>query len=144
MSITSLLAKVRNNEISIDEAEEQIRLLRFREISVTARIDDCQSKRTGIPEAILAEGESSDDLVEIVEVSLAGDARILTTRVLNDQLRELRSRINAQFMEWNGRGRTLVCGCGTITPKKQAGGSVSSLPALLTPLLRGRHGWRQR
>ena len=120
-SITSILTRIRNNELSIDEAEEQIGLLRFREISGIARIDDHRSERTGIPEAILAEGKSSDDLVEIVDALLSGDARILITRVSDDQLRVLRSRINAPFMDWNERGRTLVCGCGTTSPTKTGG-----------------------
>lgn len=126
MSTTSILTKVRNNEISIDEAEMQIKLMRFKEVSEIARIDCHRSERTGIPEAILAEGKSSGDLAVIVEASLTDDARILITRVSDDQLQELKSYIDPPYMVWNERARTLVC--GTI-PLEKTGGRVGIITA---------------
>ncbi|NOQ32911.1 MAG: nickel pincer cofactor biosynthesis protein LarB [Methanosarcinales archaeon] len=126
MSIISILTKVRNNEISINEAEAQIKLLRFKEISEIARIDCHRSERTGIPEAILAEGKSSGDLAMIVAASLTEDVRILITRVSDDQLHELELRIDPPYMVWNERARTLVCG---TVPASKTGGRVGIITA---------------
>jgi len=126
VSIISILTRVRNNEISINEAEAQVKLLRFKEISDIARIDDDRQERTGIPEAILAEGKSSGDLATIVAASLTRDVRILITRVSDDQLRELESRIEVPYMVWNERARTLVCG---TAPIKKTGGRVGIITA---------------
>ncbi|MEA1895912.1 MAG: nickel pincer cofactor biosynthesis protein LarB [Euryarchaeota archaeon] len=126
MSITSILTKVRNNEISIDDAETQIKLLRFKEISEIARIDDGRQERTGIPEVILAEGKSSGDLATIVVASLTEDVRILITRVSDAQLHELESRIEPSHIAWNERARTLVCG---TAPIKKTGGRVGIITA---------------
>ncbi|MEA3282476.1 MAG: nickel pincer cofactor biosynthesis protein LarB [Euryarchaeota archaeon] len=126
VSITSILTKVRNNEISVNEAEVQIKLLRFKEISEIARIDDGRQERTGIPEAILAEGKSSGDLAMIVEASLTEDVRILLTRVSDSQLHELELRIDPPYMEWNKRARTLICG---TVPASKTGGRVGIITA---------------
>ncbi len=122
-SITSILTRIKENEITINEAEQQIRLLRFKEISRIARIDDQRAERTGVPEAILAEGKSSDDLVRIVQACLAGGGRILITRVSDAQIDALRSGIDPrpQTMEWSERARTLVCARDAAPPEKTGG-----------------------
>ena len=126
MSITSILARIKKNEITIDEAKKQIRLLHFKEISEIARIDDRRSERVGVPEAILAEGKSSDDLVGIVRACLTEERRVLITRVSEVQLDALSSEISAPVMEWNERARTLVCG---TVPIKKTGGRVGIITA---------------
>ncbi|MCK5108344.1 MAG: nickel pincer cofactor biosynthesis protein LarB [Methanosarcinales archaeon] len=122
-SITSVLTRIKENEITIDEAEAQIQLLRFKEISRIARIDDQRAERTGVPEAILAEGKSSDDLVRIVQACLEGGGRILITRVSDAQIDALRSGIDPrpQTMEWSEQARTLVCARSTAPPEKTGG-----------------------
>ena len=129
-SITSILTQIKKNEITIDEAKAQIRLLRFKEISRVARIDDHRSERTGVPEAILAEGKSSDDLVRIVQACLAGGGRILITRVSDAQVGALRSSIDPcpLTMELNERARTLVCARDAAPPKK-TGGKIGIITA---------------
>ncbi|MEA1944217.1 MAG: nickel pincer cofactor biosynthesis protein LarB [Euryarchaeota archaeon] len=126
MSIASILARIRNDEITTDEAEQQIRLLHFKEISEIARIDDRRSERVGVPEAILADGKSSDDLVGIVQACLTEERRILITRVSDAQLDALRSEISVPVMGWNERARTLVC--GTVSVEK-TGGRVGIITA---------------
>ncbi|MCK4459849.1 MAG: nickel pincer cofactor biosynthesis protein LarB [Methanosarcinales archaeon] len=122
-SITSILTQIKENEITIDDAEQQIRLLRFKEISRVARIDDQRAERTGVPEAILAEGKSPDDLVRIVQACLAGGGRVIITRVSDAQIDALKSGIDPRplTMELNERARTLVCARSTAPPKKTGG-----------------------
>ena len=126
MSITSILTRIQRNEITIDEAKQQIRLLHFKEISEIARIDDLRLERVGVPEAVLADGKSSADLVRIVQACLTEEMRMLITRVSDVQLDTLRSEISAPVMEWNERARTLVCG---TVPVKKTGGRVGIITA---------------
>lgn len=111
MSITTILTRLKKNEITIDDAEKEIELLRVRKISEIAMIDCNRKERTGVPEAILAEGKRPDDLVAIVRGCLADGGRILVTRVSDAHLDAFRSCIDLppQVMEWNERARTLVC-----------------------------------
>ncbi|RZN37205.1 MAG: nickel pincer cofactor biosynthesis protein LarB [Methanosarcinales archaeon] len=129
-SITSILTRIKKNEITINEAEQQLRLLRFKEISHIARIDDKRAERTGVPEAILAEGKSSDDLVRIVQACLAGGGRILITRVSDAQINALRSGIDPRprTMKWSKQARTLVCASST-TPPEKTGGKIGIITA---------------
>jgi len=131
MSITPILSRIKENEITIEEAEQQIGLLRFKEIADIARIDCNRSERTGMPEAVLAEGKSPDDLVRIVRASLSGDGgekRILITRVSDAQLDLLKSEIDSPIMEWNERARTLVC-ARSSSPIKRTGGRIGIITA---------------
>jgi NCAIR mutase (PurE)-related protein len=124
MSITSILSRIKENEITIEEAEQQIGLLRFKEIAGIARIDCNRSERTGMPEAVLAEGKSPDDLVRIVRASMSGDGgekRILITRVSDAQLDLLKSEIDPPIMEWNERARTLVCARSSSSIERTGG-----------------------
>ena len=132
MSITTILTRLKKNEITIDEAEKEIELLRVRKISEIAMIDCNRKERTGVPEAILAEGKRPEDLVAIVEGCLADGGRILVTRVSDAHLDALRSCIDPPppVMEWNERARTLVCASTpTIAQVLRTGGRIGIITA---------------
>ena len=130
MSITTILTRLKKNEITIDEAEKEIELLRVRKISEIAMIDCNRKERTGVPEAILAEGKRPEDLATIVEGCLTDGGRILVTRVSDAHLDALRSCIDPppQVMEWNERARTLVC-ASDDTPAEETGGRIGIITA---------------
>ncbi|RZN41077.1 MAG: hypothetical protein EF813_02840 [Methanosarcinales archaeon] len=97
--------------------QKAVPILRFKEIAEIAKIDCNRSERTGIPEAVLAEGKSPEDLVHIVRASISGNRgkkRILITKVSDAQLNLLKSEIDPQLIEWNKRARTLVCGTAPL------------------------------
>lgn len=61
-----ILNKLKNNEISIEEAEHHIKTQTILELEDYAKLDNYRYLRTGFPEAIYAEGKTDDDLVNII------------------------------------------------------------------------------
>ncbi len=70
MDITEILKKLKNNEISPEEAEQQLKIGTFNHLSDIARVDIHRAKRIGIPEAILADCKTDEDIVSIARVHL--------------------------------------------------------------------------
>ena len=61
-----ILEQYKNNEISIEEAEQLIKTQNILELENYAKLDNYRTLRTGFPEAIYAEGKTDDDLVNII------------------------------------------------------------------------------
>lgn len=61
-----ILNKLKNNEISIEEAEKLIKTQNILELEDYAKLDNYRSLRTGFPEAIYAEGKTDEDLIKII------------------------------------------------------------------------------
>lgn len=124
MSITSILSRIQENKITIYEAEQQIGLLRFKEIAEIARSIVIDQSEPAYQRRYLAKRKSPEDLVRIVQASMSGDRsekRILITRMSDDQLNLLKSEIDPPIIEWNERARTLVCG---TAPLERTGGRI--------------------
>ncbi|MDR0766931.1 MAG: nickel pincer cofactor biosynthesis protein LarB, partial [Methanosarcinales archaeon] len=89
MDIQKILEQYRRGEMDLTEAEENIRSMGFLTVSDVARIDTFRCRRTGVPEAVLAEGKEDDDLVKIVRAHVDAVGRILVTRLSPAQVRLL-------------------------------------------------------
>jgi NCAIR mutase (PurE)-related protein len=85
--LKELLRKVASGQLSVDEAEKQLQGLAFEEIGNFAKLDTNRELRSGVPEIILAEGKTPEDLVKI------------TLRMLNENGRAIVSRADAQHVE---------------------------------------------
>lgn len=97
MDLNLLLVKFKNGEIGIDEACRQIRLGNIDTLSSISCIDPHRMQRTGIPEAIYAEGKDPADLAGIVKSHLEHEGRALLTRVSDEQLQLLKQSYNVEF-----------------------------------------------
>ena len=56
------LKKLTEGKISIHEAEKQLKIMQIQEINDFAKLDTGREARTGIPEAIFAEGKGDENL----------------------------------------------------------------------------------
>ena len=81
MDIQKILEQYRCGEIDLVSAEEMIRSMGFLSVSDIAKVDTFRCRRTGVPEAVLAEGKTDHDLVEIVRAHVDASGRVLVTRV---------------------------------------------------------------
>ena len=79
-----VLEKVAKGQISIDEAEKLLRVLAIQEVGKLAKLDVNREFRKKVPEIILGEGKTPEDLAEI------------TLRMLNEKGRAIVSRVNEQ------------------------------------------------
>lgn len=128
-NIKDILKRFARGEISLEEAARQVNLISYREVGKMAKLDPNRVDRIGVPEAILAEGKSPSDLVEIALSFLEASKAILITRVSSEQLAALR---DVPFPEgiclrWEERAKAMVITKGTCP--KLSGGKVGILSA---------------
>jgi NCAIR mutase (PurE)-related protein len=93
------------------------------------RIDSDRQTRTGIPEVILAEHKTVDQVSQAAQRILETADAVIITRVRDDQLEVLRAVLGEQFEFWNDcRGRVIAASkCGTQPPK--TGGRIGIVAA---------------
>jgi NCAIR mutase (PurE)-related protein len=127
MGLKSILNKVRDNEIDFDVAEAQIRSMGYVSVSDIAKIDIFRKHRTGIMEAILAEGKDPGDVVEIAKVQINASGRVLITRLNDDHRNSLEAHFKSEFIEWSLHRSAAVVHDGT--PVSLTGGVVAILTA---------------
>ena len=84
--IKSLLTKVKNGEVDVDQAASSLKDLPFKDLGF-AKVDNHRSLRNGFPEVIYCEGKSLDEIEGIVEEMLKHDNNILASRA-NEEIYE--------------------------------------------------------
>ena len=96
-STRAILNQFASGTITLDEAEDLLRSTAVQKIGDIANLDPGREIRNGIPEIILAEGKDLPDLLEIVKEGLAVSHRILVSRLVNNQLRALRTAFARRY-----------------------------------------------
>ncbi|MCE8422861.1 MAG: nickel pincer cofactor biosynthesis protein LarB [Candidatus Methanoperedens sp.] len=127
MDMHSTLSKLKNNEITIEEAEKQLRITNFEILSDIARIDIHRAKRIGIPEAVIADCKTCEEVVSIARVHLKKEGRVIITRVpeeIYNALRSLADELKANI-RWSTKGKVAAIGDKT----KKTGGIVGVISA---------------
>ena len=89
-NLKELLEKVASKKISVNEAEKKIKILTIDSIENIANIDSFRELRKGIPEVILAEGKSSEDLIKIINQMVSVNGRAIVSRFNDQQLKKIR------------------------------------------------------
>ena len=100
-----VLEALSNNEISVKEAEEQLKV-RFFEVDEFAKLDIHRASRAGIPEVILAEGKEPEDVVILAKKFLEKSGRAIVTRGRDEDFVNFKDF--KCHVEMNRRGRTIV------------------------------------
>ena len=83
--VRELLERVRGGEASIDEAVEALRQLPFRDVGGTATVDHHRALRQGVPEVILGEGKTAEQIVMIGREIVRSRQNVLVTRLQADK-----------------------------------------------------------
>lgn len=97
--IKELLAKVKNNEIPIEEATQILGNLPFEDLGF-AKIDHHREIRVGYPEVIYGEGKTIAQITKIISCMLAKKSNILVTRTNAEVFAEVQKLYpKAQFNE---------------------------------------------
>jgi len=128
-NLKDILERFARGEISLDTAAREVNLHSYREVGKMAKLDPSRIDRIGIPEAILAEGKSPSDLVEIAHSFLEASDAVLITRISSEQLAALRAVPLPQGAEirWEERAKAAVVSRGL--PPKFSGRKVGILSA---------------
>jgi hypothetical protein len=128
-TLLDLLEAYRKGELSREEAAARIEGLRIEQLGEFARLDLGRAARCGVPEVILAEGKSPEQLAGIVERAVEAQGRCIVTRVTPVQAGLLLDRCSGRGFEADYREvpRVLLA-CRTPAPGK-TGGIVAILTA---------------
>lgn len=127
MELEDILLKLKSGQMDIDSATMQIKSMGFTPVSDIAKIDTHRMHRTGVLEAVLAEGKRPDDLVDITKMQVEHAGRALLTRVSDEQIEAVQSAFDPDNIEWNDRARAAVVHNGA--PRPSSGGVVGILTA---------------
>lgn len=116
----SILKKVRSGKLDVGEAERMLRVDGVEMIEEFARIDIGREKRVGIPEVILAEGKTPEQVVKIVE-GMRGN--VLVSRVDEQHLKAIRKKFGK--VSYNRLARIIVI----VKHKAERKGAVGVITA---------------
>lgn len=92
-----ILEKLASGKISIDEAERALKVNAIEEVTGIARLDVSRQVRRGVPEIVLAEGKSGDDLVSICKHMLDRTGRVIVSRLEDSQLSRLDETFQREY-----------------------------------------------
>ena len=79
--IRRLLEEVKAGALTPAEAAERLRLLPYEAVGASARVDHHRELRSGIPEVVLGEFKTAEQIAEIMEALARGGSGALATRV---------------------------------------------------------------
>jgi NCAIR mutase (PurE)-related protein len=121
-----LLTAVQTGDLSIDEGLERLRALPFEDIGI-AMIDHHRSLRQGVPEVVLGESKSAEQIATIVRHMAAHGENVLVTRISGEKANILSQNhpqgeykplartfsLQQKPFEDLGRGKVLIICAGT-------------------------------
>ncbi|HIE19089.1 TPA: nickel pincer cofactor biosynthesis protein LarB [Candidatus Bathyarchaeota archaeon] len=120
--LRDILEKVAKGEIAIDEAERLLRVLAIEEIGNLAKIDIGREHRRGIPEVILAEGKTPEDLAEITVKMLRKSGRAIISRVTKEQIRTIKDLLSKDAdAQVHSRARIIIVRTRSLKVEKTGG-----------------------
>lgn len=127
MEIRDILLKIKNDDITLDEAESIIKSMGYVNVSDIAKIDVCRKNRTGTIEAILAEGKNPEDVLIIAKAQLKACGRVLITRLNPENIKIIENEFVPNQLRWDRYKKTVVIHNNTSITK--TGGVVGIVSA---------------
>jgi len=121
--VEETLLKVKDGQLSVEEALEQLRSLPFEEMGF-ATIDHHRELRTGFPEIIYCQGKTVEQVVSIAQRIVAAGSDLLATRASREMFEALRQKI--PDAEYNEPARAI-----TRLTKKKSGNDRESGKTIL-------------
>ena len=92
-----ILEKLADGEISVEEAEKALRINVIEEVANVAKLDVSREARRGVPEIVLAEGKSVDDLISICTRMIEKNGRVIISRLDDSQLSKLNEKFRDEY-----------------------------------------------
>lgn len=84
-----ILEKLASGKISVEEAEKALKINAIEQVGNVAKLDVSREVRRGVPEIVLAEGKSMDDLVSICTRMIEKNGRVIVSRLDDSQMSHL-------------------------------------------------------
>lgn len=93
-----ILEKLVNGSISITDAEDKLKIMQMQEIGEHVKFDDRRSERTGVPEAIYAQGKTDDDLINLIN-NIQIPHNLMITKLPQDRYKKIQPQLNDSIVE---------------------------------------------
>src|SRR5438552_2105153 len=90
--LEQLLLRVQAGELSVATALSELETLPFADLGY-ARVDHHRALRQGVPEVILGEGKTADQIVGVAEELIRRGHRVLVTRLSAEKAAEVCARV---------------------------------------------------
>ncbi len=90
-----ILEKLASGKISVEEAEKALKINAIEQVGNVAKLDVSRENRRGVPEIVLAEGKSMDDLVSICTTMIEKNGKVIVSRLDDSQI----SRLDEMFQD---------------------------------------------
>lgn len=123
-----MVERLRRGEVSTEEFVRAVAPYAVHEVSDVGKLDTGRQARTGVAEAILAEGKDDETLRELVRAAVESTGRCLITRLSPARGRALGKRLKGVRVELHPRAHAAVAHDGR-TPRRSNGGRVAILTA---------------
>ncbi len=126
MRIKEILERYKKGDISLREAEEELKLFSIKEIENFAKFDINRDKRVGIPEIVLGEGKTIDELIKLCESLIKIKGCCIVTRLDKKNFCELKRKFKEFLKKESKRAGILVFRDFDI---KKTGGRIAIVTA---------------
>jgi NCAIR mutase (PurE)-related protein len=95
--LREILEKLAAGKISVEEAEKALKINVVEQVADVARLDVSREIRRGVPEIILAEGKSPEDLVSICTRMIDRNGRAIVSRLDDSQFSLVAGRFEREY-----------------------------------------------
>lgn len=124
MDVTKLLTQVKNNEITIEQAEAELKNLPYEDLGF-AKLDHHRKVRQGFEEVVYCQGKTTEHLVKIYQTLSGEGIDVLGTRATREQYEAVKAVLPGAVWDEVSRvlkvetrkkemiGRVVVCTGGT-------------------------------
>ena len=92
MDVAKLLTQVKNNEITIEQAEEQLKNLPYEDLGF-AKLDHHRKVRQGFEEVVYCQGKATEHLVRIYQTLTSEGIDVLGTRASREQYEAVKEAV---------------------------------------------------
>ena len=117
MDVTKLLTQVKNNEITIEQAEAELKNLPYEDLGF-AKLDHHRKIRQGFEEVVYCQGKTTDHLVKIYQTLSGEGIDVLGTRATREQYEAVKAAVPGAV--WDEVSRVLK----VETRKKEMMGQI--------------------
>lgn len=120
-----ILQELMDGKISLEKAEKKLKTMQIHELGDFAKLDVSRDVRTGVPEAVFAEGKTDQDLVEII-YGLAEKGQAMVTRLDVKKYRSIKDSLTPLVekgfkIKYHPKARILVVKNREIAKKGKVG-----------------------
>ncbi|MGE0326240.1 MAG: nickel pincer cofactor biosynthesis protein LarB [Polyangiaceae bacterium] len=104
-SVRELLQKVQRGEVELDSAVELLKQLPVEDLGF-ANVDHHRALRQGLPEVVLGESKTPEQVIGIAQALLARSSNVLITRVENEKARRICEAL--PVLEYKAEARVVI------------------------------------